>query len=51
LRPGGSILLETGTDQAEAVLRLLGEAGLKVEDGHCVWRDLGGRPRVVVASA
>ncbi|MGC1180729.1 MAG: peptide chain release factor N(5)-glutamine methyltransferase [Methyloceanibacter sp.] len=51
LRPGGSILLETGADQAEAVLRLLGEAGLKVEDGHCVWRDLGGRPRVVVASA
>ena len=27
------------------------EAGLDVEAGHCLWRDLGRRPRVVAASA
>ena len=51
LRPGGRILLETGADQADAVLQLLSEAGLTLEEGHCLWRDLGGRPRVVAASA
>jgi release factor glutamine methyltransferase len=51
LRPGGTILLETGAGQAEAVLHLLGEAGLGVEAGHCLWHDLGMRPRVVAAGA
>jgi release factor glutamine methyltransferase len=51
LRPGGTILLETGAGQADAVLRLLVEAGLGVEADHCLWHDLGQRPRVVAASA
>jgi release factor glutamine methyltransferase len=51
LRPGGSILCEIGADQADAVLQLLVDAGLRVEPGHCLWRDLGGRPRVVAGCA
>lgn len=51
LRPGGTILLETGADQSDAVLHLLAGAGLGVEAGHCLWHDLGQRPRVVAASA
>jgi release factor glutamine methyltransferase len=51
LRQGGTILLETGADQAEAVLNLLVEAGLGVETGHCLWHDLGQRPRVVAATS
>lgn len=51
LRPGDSILLEIGADQADAVLQLLVEAGLGVEPGQCLWRDLGGRPRVVAGYA
>lgn len=51
LRQGGTILLETGADQAEAVLHLLVEAGLGIEAGHCLWHDLGQRPRVVAATA
>jgi release factor glutamine methyltransferase len=51
LRPGGTILLETGAGQADAVLHLLAGAGLGVEAGHCLWCDLGQRPRVVAASA
>lgn len=47
LRKGGVVLLETGADQAEAVLGLLGDAG--IGDGQRLWRDLGGRPRVVGA--
>jgi hypothetical protein len=33
------------------VLHLLAGAGLGVEAGHCLWHDLGQRPRVVAASA
>ena len=51
LRPGGTILLETGAGQADAVLDLLIFAGLTVEAERCVWRDLAGRPRCVAASA
>jgi release factor glutamine methyltransferase len=51
LRQGGTILLETGADQTEAVLHLLRETGLGVEAGQCLWHDLGQRPRVVAASA
>jgi release factor glutamine methyltransferase len=51
LRPGGTILLETGADQSRAVVHLLCEAGLRVEAGHCLWHDLGMRQRVVAASA
>jgi release factor glutamine methyltransferase len=47
LRPGGFALFEVGPDQAEAVLRLLAEAGLDVREGQRLWRDLAGRPRVV----
>jgi release factor glutamine methyltransferase len=49
LVPGGSILLEIGADQADAVLGLLGDAGFTLEAGHCLRRDLAGRPRVVAA--
>jgi release factor glutamine methyltransferase len=51
LRPGGTILLETGAGQADAVLDLLSSAGLTVAPERCVWRDLAGRPRCVAASA
>jgi release factor glutamine methyltransferase len=51
LGPGGAGLAEIGFDQAEAVLGLLRQAGLGVEDGKCLWRDLAGRPRVVAAYA
>jgi release factor glutamine methyltransferase len=47
LRPGGFALFEIGPDQAQAVSRLLAEAGLDVGEGQHVWRDLTGRPRVV----
>ena len=49
LRRGGIALFEIGFGQADAVLRLLAEAGLAMENGRCLWPDLGGRPRVVVA--
>ena len=49
LRPGGFALFEIGPDQAQAVLRLLAEAGLDVGEGQHLWRDLAGRPRVVGA--
>jgi release factor glutamine methyltransferase len=45
LRPRGIALFEIGHTQAEAVSRLLAEAGLRLEGGP--WRDLAGRPRVV----
>jgi len=51
LRPGGIALFEFGSGQAQAVLRLLAEAGLAVEAGKWLWRDLAGRPRVVGARA
>jgi release factor glutamine methyltransferase len=47
LRPGGFALFEVGPDQAQAVLRLLAEAGLDAGEGQSLWRDLAGRPRVV----
>ena len=49
LRPGGFALFEIGPDQAQAVARLLADAGL--DGGECqhLWRDLAGRPRVVGA--
>jgi release factor glutamine methyltransferase len=50
LRPGGIVLFETGIDQAEAVRCLLVGSGLKPRDDW-LWRDLGGRPRVVGARA
>lgn len=42
LAPGGRLLLEHGFDQAEAVQRLLREAGFEAVEGRT---DLGGRPR------
>jgi len=51
LRPKGMALLETGAGQAEAVFDLLVKAGLATGDGTWMWRDLGGRPRVVGARA
>jgi release factor glutamine methyltransferase len=47
LSPGGFALFEVGPDQAQAVLRLLAEAGLDGGGGECLWRDLAGRLRVV----
>ncbi|HSA67665.1 MAG TPA: peptide chain release factor N(5)-glutamine methyltransferase, partial [Methyloceanibacter sp.] len=47
LRPGGFALFEVGSDQAQAVLRLLAESGLDAGEGQHLWRDLAGRPRVV----
>jgi release factor glutamine methyltransferase len=49
LHPGGFALFEVGSGQAQAVLRLLAEAGLDVGEGWHLWRDLAGRPRVVGA--
>ncbi|MGB2931034.1 MAG: peptide chain release factor N(5)-glutamine methyltransferase [Methyloceanibacter sp.] len=51
LHSGGIVLLETGADQTEAVLALLVKAGLDAGEGEWMWRDLGGRPRVVGARA
>jgi release factor glutamine methyltransferase len=51
LRPGGTALFEIGPSQADAVARLLAEAGLAVGDGRWLWHDLAGRPRVVGARA
>jgi release factor glutamine methyltransferase len=47
IRPGGCLLLEIGTDQAEAILALLGKMG-QLETGR-IFRDLAGRPRVIAA--
>ena len=49
LRPGGKILVEIGASQAGDVAALLERCGFLVETGGIV-PDLGGRPRVVVAS-
>jgi release factor glutamine methyltransferase len=51
LKPGGSLLVEIGADQAEAVVSLFGNAGLDADTGHCLWRDLNELPRVVVGHA
>jgi release factor glutamine methyltransferase len=51
LRPGGFVLFEIGPSQADAVFRILAEAGLAVENGRWRWHDLAGRPRVVGARA
>jgi release factor glutamine methyltransferase len=49
LRPGGKILVEIGASQGPDVAGLLSRGGFLVEkDG--IRQDLGGRPRVVVAS-
>jgi release factor glutamine methyltransferase len=47
IRPGGCLLLEIGTDQAEAILALLGKMS-QFETGR-IFRDLAGRPRVIAA--
>ena len=49
LRPGGKILLEIGSSQAAPVAALLEQGGMRVERRE-IRLDLGGRPRVVVAS-
>jgi release factor glutamine methyltransferase len=51
LRQGGIALFEIGPGHADAVLRLLAEAGPVLREGQCLWHDLGGRPRVVGALA
>jgi release factor glutamine methyltransferase len=48
LLPGGQVLFEIGPTQAQAVSRLLAEAGLRAIE---VLADLDGRPRVVAARA
>ena len=47
LAPAGTLVVEIGYDQEEAIRRLAGAAGLAV--GRVV-RDLGGRPRAAVIS-
>jgi len=48
LRPGGQLLVEIGASQSEAVSALFRASGFTVgEDG--LRRDLGGRPRCIVA--
>jgi release factor glutamine methyltransferase len=47
LRVGGFLLVEVGTNQAEAVLALLAARG-RFETGR-LFRDLAGRPRVIAA--
>ncbi len=49
LAPGGRILVEIGSGQAEAVAEIFREAGLDLEGEAAIRRDLAGRPRVVVA--
>jgi release factor glutamine methyltransferase len=51
LRPGGSLLIEIGPDQADAVLALFKQCGLYVNASDGIWRDLAGRARVVVGNA
>jgi release factor glutamine methyltransferase len=46
LRPGGWLVMEIGSDQAESAARLTATAGLTLER---VARDLDGHPRVVTA--
>ena len=46
LRPGGWLILEIGSDQAELAAGLTTTAGFTLD---CVARDLGGHPRVVTA--
>jgi release factor glutamine methyltransferase len=48
LKPGGRLVAEIGFDQEEAVHALAADAGLAVER---VAKDLGGRPRAVVAAS
>ncbi len=50
LAPGGALLLEIGAFQADSVLNLLQQAGFSVDEG-AVRRDLGGRPRCVLAGS
>jgi release factor glutamine methyltransferase len=50
LAPGGQLLLEIGASQANSVLNLLRQAGFSVDEGT-VRRDLGGRPRCVLAGS
>ena len=48
LKPGGELLMEIGAGQADAVTRLVGQAGLQL---IAIRPDLQGIPRVVVAVA
>jgi release factor glutamine methyltransferase len=47
LAPGGALVMEIGAGQADAVTRLLGDAGLSID---AIMADLQGIPRVVVAT-
>jgi release factor glutamine methyltransferase len=51
LAEGGRLLVEIGATQAAQVAGILRAAGLKLDDGEPVRRDLAGRPRVVAATA
>ena len=46
LRPGGALLLETAADRAAALARELQRHGFAPPE---LWRDLAGRPRVLIA--
>jgi release factor glutamine methyltransferase len=51
LAQSGRILVEIGSEQAEAVAKILSEAGLRLEAEGAVRHDLAGRPRMVIAEA
>jgi release factor glutamine methyltransferase len=51
LAPDGKILVEIGSDQAEAVAGIFPKAGLSLDGDTAIRRDLAGRPRVVIARA
>ena len=51
LRPYGSLLVEIGPEQADAVRSLVSEAGFRLDVSESLWRDLAGRKRVVVSRA
>ncbi|MFD0986201.1 peptide chain release factor N(5)-glutamine methyltransferase [Methyloligella solikamskensis] len=45
LAPGGALFFEIGETQAESVAALMRDAGLELEEGVWLSRDLAGRPR------
>jgi release factor glutamine methyltransferase len=51
LAPNGRILVEIGSEQAEAVVEIFNKAGLSLDGTRAVKHDLAGRPRVVMAEA
>jgi release factor glutamine methyltransferase len=49
LAEGGRLLVEIGASQAAQVSAIVRAAGLALDRGHAIARDLAGRPRVIMA--